>query len=504
MVPVRKPGRPLSTCPHVPGQSCGCAGVTAAIPRKSKCGCASGVGTPTNSTSASSFNGDVPTPVTPPSPARTSFRVQKPGVKPASSRKSSIDAINLERMDSAQLNVLGPGDQTPKPYNMNGNGYMPPPVNGVMPTSFMPSFPNGFGDGYATSLQYAAVTGIQTAVPVPNVARGPEVAQMKSLPPQINGHGRAKSMTAVPISSGSALHNGSLLKQDQQLDERDEDADMDDGEEAAASCCCGGGDSKAPEPKAAKSQIRHAPGPSTSTAAMMSQYQPTLNLAQPIFVGAFPPQISLYTMPQPYGSVAFPLQPAQWQTIAAAYPTVLPQGAFAVPPIMPPMERNLSSSGSGTDTQEDHECGCGEGCQCIGCAAHPYNEATQEYVRSAWSMQKDSRPATAYADTPKLPEKTDAPVASCCGGGSAATHGSGQISKADSPMQAPPTPIDSPSASATSEEQQTLSANDFFFVNYPFTGGGDCGGDTESCPCGDDCQCLGCTIHNTGGLGIPA
>ena len=27
-----------------------------------------------------------------------------------------------------------------------------------------------------------------------------------------------------------------------------------------------------------------------------------------------------------------------------------------------------------------HTCGCGDICQCIGCAAHPYNDATHEYV----------------------------------------------------------------------------------------------------------------------------
>jgi hypothetical protein len=52
----------------------------------------------------------------------------------------------------------------------------------------------------------------------------------------------------------------------------------------------------------------------------------------------------------------------------------------------------------------------------------------------------------------------------------------------------------SSSTSGTGEEQ-SLSASDFFFVNYPFASDG-CGGDTQSCPCGDDCQCLGCTIHN--------
>jgi hypothetical protein len=55
---------------------------------------------------------------------------------------------------------------------------------------------------------------------------------------------------------------------------------------------------------------------------------------------------------------------------------------------------------------------------------------------------------------------------------------------------APQTP--SEAASGLSEEQ-ALSANDFFFVSYPF--GDSCAGEEASCPCGDDCQCLGCVIH---------
>ena len=37
-------------------------------------------------------------------------------------------------------------------------------------------------------------------------------------------------------------------------------------------------------------------------------------------------------------------------------------------------------------------------------------------------------------------------------------------------------------------------ANDFFFVSYPF--GDSCEGEMASCPCGDDCRCIGCAIHS--------
>lgn len=153
-----------------------------------------------------------------------------------------------------------------------------------------------------------------------------------------------------------------------------------------------------------------------------------------------------------------------------------------------------------------HHCSCGKSCQCVGCAAHPYNEATQSYVRSAWnSMMEEQtngvRPVTngnhhrdtSAGHTPSETASVNGP--SCCSGGGAgagtaatapATGGTGLASE-------PHTPSDATSALG---EEQTLSANDFFFVSYPFDS---CAGDTASCPCGDDCQCIGCVIHNNPG-----
>jgi hypothetical protein len=56
-----------------------------------------------------------------------------------------------------------------------------------------------------------------------------------------------------------------------------------------------------------------------------------------------------------------------------------------------------------------------------------------------------------------------------------------------------PPHTDTLSDSSTADEQ-ILPASDYFFVNYPFSNDG-CGGDTSNCPCGDDCECIGCTIH---------
>jgi hypothetical protein len=77
------------------------------------------------------------------------------------------------------------------------------------------------------------------------------------------------------------------------------------------------------------------------------------------------------------------------------------------------------------------------------------------------------------------------------------TNGVHQPAKPEggSPTQAQ-TPSD---ASGFNEE---LSASDFMFVNLPLyqtavgMDGDSCGGSLAFCPCGDDCECVGCVIHN--------
>ncbi|KAK3366592.1 copper fist DNA binding domain-containing protein, partial [Podospora didyma] len=106
MVPVRKPGRPLSTLPCPPGKPCACGGIKVAIPRIQKCGC----GPESEKEIMSAVIEDV-SPISPTeapiSPTRPSFRVSKSsnGSK-SSSRRRSFDRVNLERMDPRSTNLV--------------------------------------------------------------------------------------------------------------------------------------------------------------------------------------------------------------------------------------------------------------------------------------------------------------------------------------------------------------------------------------------------------------
>jgi hypothetical protein len=197
------------------------------------------------------------------------------------------------------------------------------------------------------------------------------------------------------------------------------------------------------------------------------------------------PQQTVFTYPPQYGSFMQPLQPEQWRHFMSM--SYQPHnGAVDLRPAVQMPVFGTPETAAGTT----HQCTCGEGCQCVGCASHPYNEATQNYVRSAWnSMMEDghSRDGSQKAYINGNGEARDVHAHASNGMDPAFNPADGTISP-----PAPQTPSD-----AASVDEQTFSANDFFFVTYPF--GDSCAGETASCPCGDDCQCIGCVIHNNPG-----
>lgn len=218
----------------------------------------------------------------------------------------------------------------------------------------------------------------------------------------------------------------------------------------------------------------------------MSPFQTPIAMPQGMYQSYFQPTI--FTYPPQYGSYMSPLQPAQWRQAMDA----LQYGQPGPQPAAYNLPTPLGFAPDGTPPtipeSTSHICSCGDGCQCVGCAAHPYNDATQDYVRSAWTSMLDDSYGTTNG-TNGTNGHLDAAVTNGTGAHGVEAHTNGE--SGGSPP-APQTPSDA--ASGLSEEQ-ALSASDFFFVTYPFSGDG-CAGETSSCPCGDDCQCLGCSIHN--------
>jgi hypothetical protein len=499
MVPVRKPGRPLSACPHPRDSPCGCGSVTAAIPRRQTCHC--GTSTPALSesrppTSSSSSDASSPKQFT---FKVASHKVGKPA-KPSSSRKQSFDPANFERMDMSQVNVM-PFEQRshivsvpmingyglPGPPQMYGFSpqypnfptqfnplsiQMPPHINGVPQ-----NIANGYSNGIATNgglehplegpLATPTGLGIQD---LDKFTKGTSMTKVEAMGEEDSANSKGGSCCAPPAPPPQPPRsNGPSCCQPPKSHSHTLSAasDSETPKAPVASCCS----SKPAQKQAKRESISN--GASSHTTPQPSPLMIPHNVmpfGQPMYQY---PQTTVFTYPPTYGSFHNPLQPQAWrQSIQANSHSQqhipLPPGTLSFN--TPPVPESLNTV---------HTCSCGDTCQCIGCAAHPYNDATQDYVRSAWaSMSLDRQPNEIYTN------------------GQSATNGIENSTVQPQPTETVASPTAQTPSSSTSAngDEQSLSAADFFFVNYPFTADG-CGGDTQSCPCGDDCQCLGCTIH---------
>ena len=89
-------------------------------------------------------------------------------------------------------------------------------------------------------------------------------------------------------------------------------------------------------------------------------------------------QTTLYTMPPNYATADNPLNPRQLSYLqqdplySQRVPENAPHGLIGL--VAPSAEGNIRGS-------PIHNCKCGANCQCVGCAAHPYNESTRHRVQ---------------------------------------------------------------------------------------------------------------------------
>ncbi|KAI9753061.1 MAG: hypothetical protein M4579_005360 [Chaenotheca gracillima] len=161
--------------------------------------------------------------------------------------------------------------------------------------------------------------------------------------------------------------------------------------------------------------------------------------------------------------------------------------------------KKASQSESSTRSGPAHNCHCGDDCNCLGCAAHPFNQATMDYVRNLSAVQEDGDDIGSAG--PPLVERP--PHA----GGVRGQH---QFQgRAQRSLQATQAVQESPQSYAhtlgsfaglenfpdyypqAEPEEQPLSSSEFFHIDYPIS----CAEKDGHCYCGDNCTCEGCTVH---------
>ncbi|KFY39407.1 hypothetical protein V495_05974, partial [Pseudogymnoascus sp. VKM F-4514 (FW-929)] len=189
MVPVKKPGRPLTACPHLQPQSCGCSSITAAIPRKSQCGCG-GASKAAKTVKTEPQPADSPITESP-SPVARDFKIKK--TSKTKSRKQSYDAAVLNRVDPSSVNVV---QFTPRPQQL----IAPALPNGSKPAAPIAQYTNGNQNH----------TYQQTQPPIPYSADSPYIpVNGNGVYPGSNGNGVNHPFVPVDQLPGTMLSSRS-------------------------------------------------------------------------------------------------------------------------------------------------------------------------------------------------------------------------------------------------------------------------------------------------------
>ncbi|KAK3402164.1 putative copper-regulated transcription factor [Sordaria brevicollis] len=545
MVPVRKPGRPLSLCAcpsRGPNCSCGGGGVKVAIPRKQRCGCGSGQHDSTENTSSMAAAPAISSPrlqASSSTPARPAFRVSKSGSiskppqvryqPPTLDRNLAMSAMAAQFNAGLNTNIAGisaggqiPNLSTPTQLPIGGQpgftydvGYQAAGVSGPamnqQPFSSAPpmshsgiaqSLPQGFKTENNISEQIANFAALQSQVMANSngvsngTFTGPHTYALQKSP---HGH---NEQVAIGNQSNEPLWN--TVKQDVDIKGKGKEMDVkvSEVEPKKGSCCGGNRNTQASQQHVNGSvAVPQSAYGQPSTIPLQFNTQSSLELKQqqePLPSPAMPLGYqTVFRYPEEYGSWNHPLNPQIYQQVAhqgAAAAQTSQQGSdFALDMFI----AGGGSAGVGTS----HECTCGPGCQCIGCVAHPYNSQTIQYVQDAYNFSMASpisspgghshRGSLDFAATAGVHQQQQQQYQ--FGSPTLAPRNAQQQPQQlppDSPVEAQ-TPSDA-SGTPNPNDDQSLSTADFLWATIPLPA---CAGESFTCPCGDDCACVGCIIH---------
>ncbi|KAK5652795.1 hypothetical protein OQA88_9651 [Cercophora sp. LCS_1] len=436
-----------------------------AIPKKQKCGCPPETGGKETSTPQDRSPTD-----TPASPTRSAFRVTKGSSNSrAGMRKQTFDPANLSRVDPMSVNLVMPTaaslDATTMAMISNGI------VTQVSPHGLSPGFDAGVGFVTSPGGAFSPTSGFVYGAPLSydmslqytqaHAVAHHEIKTEETIPPPISSTLDA-AMPPPPFANGgkhsrsSSLngHGPPLLELGPSPVVKANGATS-----STPGSCCGGG----------SKEVNALSTPQTD---FEKPFVPDY-LKQP-GLGNFAFHPTVFTYPANYGSWQHPINPEIWQQVASQ-PNMSVDAPLAI----------TSTNGTPEVFGTSHECSCGEGCQCVGCLAHPFNDQMFQYVNNAYTE------STANGNGNNISRSGSGSTSSCCGNGD---RGAGQ---GRTPVAAPESPPEAQTPSEGSlNEEQSLSTVDYFFVNIPLRMDGSCGGNINSCPCGDDCECIGCLVHN--------
>ncbi|KAF9884150.1 hypothetical protein FE257_002271 [Aspergillus nanangensis] len=196
----------------------------------------------------------------------------------------------------------------------------------------------------------------------------------------------------------------------------------------------------------------------------------------------------------------------------------LPSNVGFIPAIMPQRQSNMTCPTAQTFEDDSlHDCHCGDNCQCLGCASHPFNNTTRQHVQQMGllvALDGDDRSFATMngfrrdSFSSNHPSVRATPFNNYSYANFNQTYGTGVHSMAmHSFGEQPATPTNthngysSPPTDYTTG-QQMMEPSEYYTLEYPVGLPSGCSDVTGSCQCGNDCSCVGCLTHS-GHNGLP-
>ncbi|PLB43532.1 hypothetical protein P170DRAFT_54912 [Aspergillus steynii IBT 23096] len=178
-----------------------------------------------------------------------------------------------------------------------------------------------------------------------------------------------------------------------------------------------------------------------------------------------------------------------------------------LPSSLPHEPQNLHPTPGSFDNEPAHDCSCGEGCQCLGCASHPFNNTTRQHVQEMGLLVALDGEQTlegfngfqsppVHGNYPGVPPVDySLPAFNHTMPSSTPHMGMQTYGELGTTSNQLSNGYSSPPAEYTSG-QNLMEPSEYYTLEYPVGLPSGCSDVTGSCQCGNDCCCVGCLTHS--------
>ena len=222
------------------------------------------------------------------------------------------------------------------------------------------------------------------------------------------------------------------------------------------------------------------------------------------FTYEFPhvPYTTIYSIPSTYATSANPLtseQQAHTMANSQLHPQTVPQLASSglVGSAAPSAD---SSHGSALT----YDCSCGENCQCVFCAVHPYNAPTRDRVQTLANLLHEEDPSFIPQVGPLSPYGSISHSLEGRGAGmGSGEHHYGTLPLSSATHLSPVAHLGSSgddfrtiySESSDNAQQRMVPSSEYMTIAYSYDSGVLDRCMVEHCRCNENCSCFGCFTH---------